>query len=131
MSPEAIYAVARKAGFDPAEAVQFTAIALAESGGDPYANAAGTEDSRGLWQINVSPGVRPNKWGNLYDPLVNAKAAFEVSGGGRNIQPWSVTHAANAGTARDFRTYLDEARNAAAAPGTGTTAAHQDSATDV
>jgi cell wall-associated NlpC family hydrolase len=117
MSPEDIYAVALKAGFSPEQAVTFTAISLAESGGDPSVNAAGTEDSRGLWQINVSPGVRPNKWGDLYDPLINARAAYEVSGGGRNIQPWSVTHARNAGAGRDYHSYLDEARSAAAAVG--------------
>src|SRR3712207_828618 len=103
MSPEAIYAVARQAGFDPAAAIEFTAIALAESGGDPSANAAGSEDSRGLWQINVSPGVRPNTWGGLYEPAVNARAGCEVSGGGRRIKPWTVTHARNAGTSRDYR----------------------------
>jgi cell wall-associated NlpC family hydrolase len=113
MSPEQIYAVALQGGFSPEDAVTFTAIALAESSGNPDANAAGSEDSRGLWQINVSPGVRPNKWGNLYDPLTNARAAFEVSGGGANIRPWSVTHAAHAGTARDYRSYLDEAQAAA------------------
>jgi cell wall-associated NlpC family hydrolase len=117
MSPEAIYAVALQGGFSPEQAVTFTAIALAESGGDPAVNAAGTEDSRGLWQINVSPGVRPNKWGDLYDPLINARAAYEVSGGGTNIQPWSVTHARHAGTQRDYRSYLDEAHAAAAAVG--------------
>jgi cell wall-associated NlpC family hydrolase len=117
MSPEAIYAVALQAGFSPEQAVTFTAISLAESGGDPAVNAAGSEDSRGLWQINVSPGVRPNKWGDLYDPLINARAAYEVSGRGTNIQPWSVTHARNAGTQRDYRSYLDEARAAASAAG--------------
>jgi cell wall-associated NlpC family hydrolase len=117
LTPEQIYAVALQAGFPPDKAVTFTAIAMAESGGDPSVNAAGTEDSRGLWQINVSPGVRANKWGDLYDPLTNARAAFEVSGGGTKIQPWSVTHDANAGTQRDYRQYLPEAQAAAGAVG--------------
>ena len=126
MSMEQVYAVALQAGFSPEEAVTFTAIAYAESRGNPTANAAGSEDSRGLWQINVSPGVRENRWGDLYDPLTNARAAYEVSGGGTNIRPWSVTHDRHAGTAQDYRTYLDEARAAAAAVGadgvTGTVA---------
>lgn len=117
LTPEQIYAVALQAGFPPDKAVTFTAIAMAESGGDPAANAAGTEDSRGLWQINVSPGVRPNKWGDLYDPVINARAALEVSGGGENIQPWSVTHAQHAGTSRDYRQFLPEAQSAAATVG--------------
>jgi cell wall-associated NlpC family hydrolase len=114
LTTEQIYAVARQAGFTHDQAITFTAIALAESGGDPSANAAGSEDSRGLWQINVSPGVRTNRWGDLYDPMVNARAAYEVANGGTNIRPWSVTHASNAGTARDYRRYLAEAQEAAA-----------------
>jgi cell wall-associated NlpC family hydrolase len=119
LSPEEIYSFALQGGFSPEQAVTFTAIALAESSGNPSANAAGTEDSRGLWQINVSPGVHTNTWGDLYDPLINARAAYEVSGGGTNIQPWSVTHARNAGTNRDYRTFLDEAQAAASAAGNG------------
>lgn len=119
LTPEQIYSVAVEAGFAPDDAVTFTAIALAESGGDASANAAGSEDSRGLWQINVSPGVRENRWGDLYDPLTNARAALEVSGGGENLRPWSVTHAQHAGTSRDYRSYLDEAQAAAGALGTG------------
>lgn len=117
LTPEQIYAVALQAGFPPDRAVTFTAIAMAESGGDPSANAAGTEDSRGLWQINVSPGVHTNTWGDLYDPLTNARAAFDVSGGGAKIQPWSVTHDQHAGTSRDYRQFLPEAQAAAAAVG--------------
>ncbi len=128
MTPEEIYRVALQAGFDPERAVTFTAIALAESRGDPQANAAGSEDSRGLWQINVSPGVRDNVWGDLYDPLVNARAAFDISDGGTRIQPWSVTHPRHAGTAQDYRTHLDEARAAAAAVGTAPAAAGGDAA---
>ncbi len=119
MAPAEIYAVALQAGFSPADAVTFTAIALAESGGESTANAAGSEDSRGLWQINVSPGVRANRWGDLYDPVVNARAAYEVSDGGSNIQPWSVTHEQHRGTSRDYRQYLDEAQAAAAGSGAG------------
>lgn len=116
LTPEEIYVVAVRGGFSPEQAVTFTAIALAESGGDPRANAAGTEDSRGLWQINVSPGVREDRWGDtLYDPLVNARAAYEISAGGTKIRPWSVTH----GDDPAYTRYLDEARVAAQAVGSG------------
>jgi cell wall-associated NlpC family hydrolase len=117
LSPEEIYRVALQAGFPPDRAEIFTAIALAESRGNTEANAAGSEDSRGLWQINVSPGVRENTWGDLSDPLTNARAAYEISGGGMNLRPWSVTHQKHAGTQQDYRSWSDEARAAAAAVG--------------
>jgi murein DD-endopeptidase MepM/ murein hydrolase activator NlpD len=119
LSPAEIYRAARAAGFDRDGATTWTAIALAESGGNAAARNPKGEDSRGLWQINVNPAVRPNKWGDLYDPLTNARAAFEISGGGRNMQPWTVTHAHNQGTSRDFRRYLDDARRAATEVGDG------------
>src|ERR1700759_3932902 len=93
-----IYEVAREAGFDHQQAITFTAIAMAESRGDPLAHATHGEDSRGLWQINVNPSVRANTFGDLYDPLTNARAAYELSGHGTHLQPWSTTHASNAGT---------------------------------
>jgi cell wall-associated NlpC family hydrolase len=113
LGPEQIFAIALQAGFSRDQAVTFTAIALAESGGNTNAHATGIEDSRGLWQINIDPRVRANKWGNLYDPVINAQAAYEVSGHGQNLRPWSVTHASNAGTNRDYRTYMDQALAAA------------------
>ena len=58
LGAEEIYAVARQAGFSPDQAVTMTAIALAESGGNPGAHNPNGEDSRGLWQINMSPSQR-------------------------------------------------------------------------
>ena len=56
-----------------------TAIALAESGGNPGAHNPNGEDSRGLWQINMSPQANGNApWAqqlDLYDPVDNARAA--------------------------------------------------------
>lgn len=88
-----IYNAARKAGFAPARAAIATAIALAESGGDPGAHCDDCfpgvhEDSRGLWQINVVAHPQMAGW-NLYDPATNARAAFAISNGGRNFTPWS------------------------------------------
>ena len=75
-----IYRFARLAGFEPDEAATMTAIALAESGGETGAHNAVGEDSQGLWQINVA--AHPSLQGvDLSDPLANAKAAFDVSGG--------------------------------------------------
>ncbi|CUU59565.1 NlpC/P60 family protein [Parafrankia irregularis] len=86
-----IYGYARAAGFTPDQAVTMTAIALAESGGDSSAHATRGEDSRGLWQINMDAH---RQWADqkAYDPAVNAKLAYEVSRGGRDVSPWTTTH---------------------------------------
>jgi cell wall-associated NlpC family hydrolase len=103
-----IYEAARAAGFTPDQATTWTAIALAESGGETGAHNPRGEDSRGLWQINVAPGVRENVWGDLSDPVVNARAAYDISRQGTDMRPWTTTHASHAGTSTDYRTYLDD-----------------------
>jgi hypothetical protein len=89
------YALARAAGFGPAQAVIMAAIAKAESGLRIAAHNTGTalhpEDSRGLWQINV----RAHPWADpallLTDPLYNARAAYRVyTDAGSRYTPWSV-----------------------------------------
>jgi hypothetical protein len=63
-------------------------VCLAESGGNPNAHNTST-DSRGLWQINAP--AHPNLARlNLWDPATNARAAYQVSGGGVNWCPWQV-----------------------------------------
>jgi cell wall-associated NlpC family hydrolase len=113
LSPTEIYNVALQAGFTPDQAVTWTAIALAESRGSTMAHNPSGEDSRGLWQINVASDVRDNPWGDLYDPLTNARAAYEISRHGTDMRPWTTTHASNQGTGADYRNYMDEARAAA------------------
>lgn len=110
-----IYRCARLAGFSPDQAVTMTAIALAESGGDTGAHNPRGEDSRGLWQINVA--AHTDLAGtNLYDPVLNARAAFRVSGGGADVSPWTTTH--DGGNAR-YLDYRVEALAAARAAGDG------------
>lgn len=93
LPPEEIYYHCLQAGFSPDQAVTMTAIALAESGGDTEAHNPNNEDSIGLWQINRSPDAHPQYLAlDGTDPAVNARMAFEVSGGGTNIRPWTVTH---------------------------------------
>lgn len=93
-----IYAINRQAGFDPISAAFATAIALAESGGNPKAigdenNPTPGSKSVGLFQINYSP-ARDSKVtyrdpvSNL-DPLQNARSAFIISNGGKNFGPWT------------------------------------------
>ena len=113
LTAEQIYDVCVQAGFTPDQAVTWTAIALAESGGNTGAHNPSGEDSWGLWQINIDPAVRDNPWGDLTDPLANARAAYEVSQGGTDMRPWTVTHARNAGTNKDYRQHMAEAQAAA------------------
>jgi murein DD-endopeptidase MepM/ murein hydrolase activator NlpD len=108
LSPAEIKAHAIQAGFSEEQARTFTAIALAESGGNTDAHNPSGEDSWGLWQININPSVRANTWGDLTDPAVNARAAYEISNHGQNLRPWTVTHDSVAGTDRDYRTYLPQ-----------------------
>jgi cell wall-associated NlpC family hydrolase len=103
-----IYAYARAAGFGPDQAVTMTAVALAESGGNVMAHATRGEDSRGLWQINMNAH---RQWANLnaYDPAVNARLAYEVSGHGRDISPWTTTHGLGDARYLDFRAQAQRA----------------------
>ncbi|EIV92975.1 NlpC/P60 family protein [Frankia sp. QA3] len=110
-----IYAYARAAGFAPDQAVTMTAVALAESGGNGTAHATRGEDSRGLWQINMNAH---RQWSHLdaYDPAVNARLAYEVSRGGRDISPWTTTHGES--DAR-YLAYRAQAQHAAITAGDG------------
>ena len=95
LSPSDIAAYAESAGFSGSDLIAAVAIALAESGGNPNAynaeTAAGTphgKGSYGLWQIYLN--AHPEFSGqNLYDPQVNANAAYEVYLTASGFMPWS------------------------------------------
>ncbi len=106
LSIREIYEAALSAGFTPEQATTWTAIALAESGGRTGALNDRGEHSVGLWQINVAADVRRNHYGDLADPRINAKAAYDISRHGTDMRPWTTTHASNKGTEHDYRTYL-------------------------
>jgi cell wall-associated NlpC family hydrolase len=116
LTADQIYEAARAAGFSPDQAVTMTAIALAESGGNPGAHNPHGEDSRGLWQINMRAhsGAPWAQGLDLYDPYDNAVAAFHVSQEGGDISPWTVTHASRGSR---YVSFADEARQAAATHG--------------
>ena len=99
---------AKAAGFTGDNLVTIVAIALRESGGN--ASVIGDIDnphagcrSYGLVQINVCPqgtaggNNRGTPWREnpttLLDPVTNFKAAYEMSGGGRNFGPWTTYRA--------------------------------------
>ncbi len=110
LTADQIYQAARHAGFSPDQSVTMTAIALAESQGKTDAHNPNGEDSWGLWQINFDAHPHLAELGDRTDPLVNARMAFEVSGGGSDIGRWTVTHADKGARYLDFR---DEAERAA------------------
>jgi hypothetical protein len=91
-----LIALAAGAGFVGDDLTTAVSIALAESGGDPNAynpeRAANTPQgygSFGLWQIYLK--MHPEYKGqNLFDPQLNASAAFAVySSAGNSFRPWS------------------------------------------
>lgn len=94
LTPSQIAAAAKAGGFPDSEIPLAVAIALAESSGDPRAhNPKPPDDSYGLWQINMLGPLGPmrrSQWGlksnsELFDPVVNAKAAYSV----RRSQGWT------------------------------------------
>lgn len=86
-----LVAAARTAGFPEGDVPTAAAIAMAESGGKPYAthrNVNGTTDY-GVWQINSVHAdlLRGGDWKDLNS---NAKMAFSIySAAGNSFSPWS------------------------------------------
>lgn len=99
MDANQIYITARAAGFTVYSAVTATAIALAESGGDPAnigdksLTTAVYGPSVGLMQIRTvkaETGTGKSRDINrLTDPLFNMKAAYAISLSGINFTPWT------------------------------------------
>lgn len=96
LTKDQIASYAYAAGFRGEALRMATAIALAESGGNPTAYnpeiGAGTKPgsgSRGLWQIYGQAHPEYNS-AIAFDPLANAKAAFAVfQQAGGKFTPWS------------------------------------------
>lgn len=103
-SPQAQYGFAElmglwvEAGGAREHAAMAAQVASYESGGRPAAHAHTTrEDSRGLWQINIKSNAHPEyASANLYDPMVNAKAAIAISRNGTQWSQWSTAAQARA-----------------------------------
>jgi hypothetical protein len=85
--------ICRQAGFPEHSIPIAVAVAICESGLDPENRCLNCfpgilEDSRGLWQINVR--VHPEfDIPTIFDPLVNAGAAFTISSSGTDWTPWT------------------------------------------
>lgn len=87
LTSDQIAAYAKQAGFTGEDIKIAVAVALAESGGNPRShNATPPDDSYGLWQINMLGDLGPSRRKDfgiktneeLYDPAVNARAAYIV-----------------------------------------------------
>lgn len=90
--------VIKQVGFKGNSARIAYAIAMAESGGDPHShNPNPPDNSYGYFQINMLGDLGPERRAafhlrsndDLYNPLTNAKAAYEISNGGKNWIPWT------------------------------------------
>lgn len=76
------------------------AVAMAESGGHPTShntNAGTGDNSYGLFQINMLGSLGPARLheyhlssnDQLFNPLINARVAYQLSNGGTNWTPWT------------------------------------------
>lgn len=105
--------VAQEAGFSGRSLVVAVAIAMAESSCNPTATNANSNSSvdYGLWQINTVHGLPVSC---LFDPLCNAKAAYDISSGGTNFYPWCTYDYPACGGAGQgaYRQYLGAAQEA-------------------
>ena len=104
LSGKQVYNLALGAGFSTAQAHTMTQISNKESGWNPNAHNDGskrrpatTEDSYGLWQINMDNKYAAGRLrdfgittkGQLYDPATNARAAYKTWKG-QGYGAWSV-----------------------------------------
>ena len=117
MNAQEIASVAAGAGFSGDALRIAVAIALAESGGNPGAhNPVWPDDSYGLWQINMIGSLGPKRRAmfglasnsDLFDPAVNARVAYAISGGGSNFNDWATFNPRN-GTTPKYLAYLPAA----------------------
>lgn len=123
MSAIDVAKVYAQAGFRGDALVTMVAIARGESGWNPGARGD-TTITTGTWgpsiglsqirSLNAQAGT--GGWRDperLSDPLFNARAAYAISNGGTNFQPWTVyTHDI-------YQQYVEEAKAAVTALGTG------------
>jgi hypothetical protein len=91
----------KAAGFKGEALRKAWAVAMRESGGRAEAfngNAKTGDKSYGLFQINMLGSLGPQRMkalglsseNDLLDPLVNAKAAYHMTNGGKNWQSWDI-----------------------------------------
>jgi hypothetical protein len=101
LSDNELDSILRQAGFSGNGLRMAKAIAFYESTNRPMALNK-SSNCYGLFQINMAGSMGPDrrkKYGlngneDLYNPLINAQVAYQMSGGGKNWSAWSTENAA-------------------------------------
>lgn len=101
LSDNELISILKDAGFSGYALKYAWAIAVKESTKRPMAYNK-SSDCYGLFQINMSGSLGTNrveKYGlksekDLFDPLTNAKIAYQMSNGGKNWSAWSTENSA-------------------------------------
>ena len=108
LSDDQMRQVLSQAGFSGQGLENAMQISRRESGYRPMAlndNVGTGDNSYGLFQINMLGNMgkaRQKQYGlssynDLYDPLTNAKVAYNISKGGTNWSPWSTSKSLGVG----------------------------------
>lgn len=115
LSPADRFRLAIEVGFSPSEAVMALAVMLAENNpGDPNAvnhNKNGSDDI-GIFQINDSHAAMAGGRQNLFDPVINARVALQLSRSGSGWLQWcTVPHGCGGGPGvPNFASLLSQAQ---------------------
>lgn len=115
LSPKELKAILYEAGFRGTNLKEAWAVAMKESTGRPRShndNPDTGDNSHGLFQINMIGSLGParlekyklDSYEDLFDPLTNAKIAFQMSNGGKN---WSGWNGIGESTTKWFKEYPD------------------------
>jgi hypothetical protein len=102
LSEEQLDGILRQAGFSGRGLQMAKAIVFYESTNRPMALNK-SSNCYGLFQINMSGSMGPDrreKYGltsneDLYNPLISAQVAYQMTNGGKNWSAWSTQNAAN------------------------------------
>jgi len=115
LSAKELKSILYEVGFRGSKLKEAWAVAMKESTGRPRShndNPNTGDNSYGLFQINMIGSLGParlKQYGldsnkDLFDPLVNAKIAFQMSDGGNN---WSAWNGIGSSTTKWFSEYPD------------------------
>lgn len=103
-SDSEITTILKKAGFSGTGLKMAKRIVFLESTNRPYAFNK-SSNCYGLFQINMTGSMGPDrraKYGlerneDLFDPLINARIAYQMSNGGKNWSAWTTASMAKSG----------------------------------
>lgn len=99
LSPMELKTTLKAAGFKGHDLIEAWGVAMKESKGHPFAhntNSHTGDNSYGLFQINMIGSLGPARRdfynlktnNELFNPLTNAKIAYQISNGGRDWSAW-------------------------------------------